>query len=137
MKLLNFLSVSVLACGVSLFVTSGPVHALCAAPKNVSGLWSSNDGGTYHVRKIGNTLWWLGMSSDNGQSWSNVFRGTISGDIIDGEWADVRGRIWGKGTLRLQISGTTLIRKIGSSGSGFGGSTWGRPCNDVILNPVN
>lgn len=72
------------------------------------------------------------MSGDDGRSWTNVFKGTRNGNIIDGEWADVRGKAWGHGTLRLQISGTTFMEKIGGTGSGFGGSRWGRGgCNDT------
>ncbi len=134
---LSSLTVSILVSGATVSLGLSPAHALCESPRSVSGLWTANDGGSYHVRKIGNTLWWLGMSADNGRTWTNVFRGTISGDVIDGEWTDIRGRNSGNGALKLQISGTTSMRTIGSSGSGFGGSRWSRPCNDVILNPVN
>jgi len=127
------LSKGIAMAGVALLVAAGaPVHALCAAPKNVSGDWKANDGGTYSLHVIDNTIWWVGMSSDNGRSWTNVFKGIRNGNNIDGEWADVRGRAWGHGTLKLRISGTTSMERIGGSGSGFGGSRWGRGgCNDT------
>ena len=111
---------------------TSPVHAQCLAPKNVSGVWKANDGGTYHLHVIDNTVWWVGMSGDAGQTWTNVFRGTRNGNVIDGEWADVRGKAWGYGTLKLRISGTTSMEKLEGTGSGFGGKRWGRGgCNDT------
>lgn len=128
---------SIVLTGLVVFVLFvGNVHAQCAAPKYVSGVWKANDGGTYRLHTVGPTIWWVGMSGDDGRSWTNVFKGTRNGDIIDGEWADVRGKSWGHGTLKLRISGTTFMEKIGGTGSGFGGSRWGRGgCNDTQGNP--
>jgi len=117
---------------VILAATASPVYAQCSAPKYVSGAWQANDGGTYHLHAVGDTIWWVGVSGDDGRTWTNVFRGTRNGNIIDGEWADVRGKSWGNGTLKLRISGTTFMEKIGGTGSGFGGKRWGRGgCNDT------
>jgi hypothetical protein len=129
----NFVSTSIALTGLLLLAASAaPVHAQCAAPKYVSGVWNANDGGTYRLHAIGSTIWWVGMSSDDGRSWTNVFKGTRNGNIIDGEWADVRGKAWGHGTLKLRISSTTFMEKIGSTGSGFGGRRWGRGgCSDT------
>jgi hypothetical protein len=44
---------------------------------NLTGAWAANDGGTYYVRQIGNTVWWLGLSADEGQTFANVFQGTL------------------------------------------------------------
>jgi hypothetical protein len=30
---------------------------------NLSGKWRANDGGTYYIRNIGNTLCWFGISN--------------------------------------------------------------------------
>jgi len=130
----NFIRSALMLAGF--LALAAPVHAQCVAPKNVSGAWTANDGGTYRLHVVGDTIWWVGMSSDDGRSWTNVFKGTRSGDIIDGEWADVRGKPWGHGTLKLRISGTTFMERIGGSGSGFGGSRWGRGgCNDTQGSP--
>ena len=121
-----------LAAFALLAAAAAPVGAQCVAPKNVSGAWKANDGGTYHLHVVGSTIWWLGTSADDGRSWTNVFKGTRNGNVIDGEWADVRGQAWGHGTLKLRISGTTFMEKVGGTGSGFGGSRWGRGgCNDT------
>jgi hypothetical protein len=133
----NFVPTSIALAGLVLLAASAaPIHAQCAAPKYVSGVWKANDGGTYHLHAIGSTIWWVGMSVDDGRSWTNVFKGTRNGNIIDGEWADVRGQAWGHGTLKLRISGTTFMEKIDGTGSGFGGIRWGRGgCNDTQGNP--
>ncbi|MEO6798725.1 MAG: hypothetical protein ABI178_02125 [Rhodanobacter sp.] len=127
-----------LAAGLVLFAAfAAPVRAQCAAPKNVSGRWTANDGGTYHLHAIGSAIWWVGVSSDDGRSWTNVFKGTRNGNNIEGEWADVRGSAWGHGTLTLRISGTTFMEKTGGTGSGFGGKRWGRGgCNDTQGGPA-
>lgn len=129
----NPVPTSIALTGLLLLATfTAPVHAICAAPKYVSGAWKANDGGTYHLHRIDNTIWWVGMSGDDGRSWINVFKGTRNGNIIEGEWADVGGRAWGHGTLRLRISDTTFMEKIGGTGSGFGGSRWTRGgCDDT------
>ena len=133
----KFIPTIIALAGVLLLsVPAAPTYAQCVAPKNVSGMWKANDGGTYHLHVVGSTIWWVGMSADDGRSWTHVFKGTRNGDIIDGEWADVRGGPWGHGTLRLRISGTTFMERLGNTGSGFGGTRWGRGgCNDTQGNP--
>lgn len=117
---------------IAIAAITAPAHAQCVAPASMAGVWKANDGGTYRLHVIGNTIWWMGMSSDDGHSWTNVFKGTRNGNIVDGEWADVRGKVGGHGTLKLRISDTTFMQKIGGTGSGFGGSRWGRGgCNDT------
>lgn len=57
-----------------------------------TGTWTADDHGIYYLRQVGTTLWWLGLSHDQGRSYSNVFSGvitqsgtdtTVSGDLID------------------------------------------------------
>ncbi|UBV42372.1 hypothetical protein LAJ19_12170 [Deinococcus taeanensis] len=118
----------------------GAASALCAAPPDLNGVWRANDGGTYYVRQAGTQVWWVGLSSDNGKTWTNVFHGTRSGNVVKGTWADVpRGNVRSGGTLTLNIAGTTGVlgfTRAGSSG-GFGGSKWFMPCDDTVLNPVD
>jgi hypothetical protein len=112
---------------VLLAASAVPVHAQdarCTSP-DLSGDWAASDGGTYRLRANGSTLWWVGTSGDDGKSWTNVFRGTRSGDVVEGEWVDVRGH-GGNGVLVLKISGTTLMEKVDGSGSPFGGTRWDR-----------
>ena len=122
------------ALGAAAILVSAPAWAQCVAPASAYGAWSANDGGTYYVRQIGNQFFWLGMSRDNGRSFTNVFHGTRQGNVITGAWADVRGASHGGGSLTLRIDGTAFMQRTNVTG-GFSGSRWGRPCNDVVLNP--
>jgi hypothetical protein len=99
--------------------------AVCVA--DLTGKWFCDDGGTYYLRQIGNSLYWYGERDKTKPAWSNVLAGRIKGGEIRGNWADVpKGPTMGRGDLRLAIkeSGNILvaIKKTG----GFGGSRWTR-----------
>lgn len=53
-----------------------------SATLDLTGSWAATDVGTYYVRQIGNTIWWLGLSSDQGLTFANVFQGTLQGHPI-------------------------------------------------------
>ena len=104
--------------------------AQCSAPNKFGGKWVANDGGTYHLRRLDDTLWWVGEAPD----WTHIFRGTIDGNTVRGEWADIYSP-GGSGTLTLRVrradsGGIVLLERIGSSGDGFAGERWQRPCDD-------
>jgi len=64
---------------------------------DLTGVWAPSDGATDYVRQLGNTVWWLGLSRDQGRSFANIFHGFIRYDedspskrlIVVGDWADV------------------------------------------------
>src|SRR5437870_5002802 len=104
---------------------------------DLTGTYTADDGGVYYVRQAGKVLWWAGMSTESelgvldfhkGLRFTNVFRGTISGNTIDGEWADVpRGRFLQSGRLLLRFSylGSTSASFVKTSQTGgFGASRW-------------
>src|SRR5438045_3743639 len=95
---------------------------------DLTGFWICvEDGGFYYLKQIDNTLWWVGMSTDqglsnnmslqNGLQFCNVFQGVINDSSVNGDWADVpRGVTNNAGTLSLLVtSGGGL-----DSGEGFG-----------------
>lgn len=104
-------------------------QGLTATPQpaqNLSGQWRGNDGGTYYVNQVGNTVWWYGESGDGGATWTNVFHGTVQGNRIVGDWSDVpKGRINQSGEMELQIDSAGRVSAIRKTG-GFGGSVWTR-----------
>jgi hypothetical protein len=131
---LRFSAASIFVC----FALTSPAAALCVSPKGLSGTWTANDGGSYYVRRLGNVVWWVGESADDGVAWTNAFRGTTDGKTITGEWVDVIQATghFGVGTLTLKINGVlgTGVHgfdKIGGTGSGFGGVHWFMPCHDT------
>ena len=110
--------------------------AQCKAATQLSGRWYGNDGGTYYLRRFGNEVWWVGISGDQGKSWTNAFHGTRNGDVITGEWVDVRGKTPGTGTLTLKLYRFDSMTRTGGTGSGFGATRWGRGgCPDTAGSP--
>lgn len=97
---------------------------------NPTGVYNCDDGGRYYVRQIGNTVWWAGLGNDGtGDNFTNVFRGTRSGNVVSGTWVDVpRGVTTGVGTLSFQISVDPTTQRVTftrrSTTGGFGGTFW-------------
>jgi hypothetical protein len=94
---------------------------------SLTGVWSANDAGTYYVRQIDGTVWWLGLSVDEGQTFANVFRGTLQNNRVSGNWADIPlGQTSNAGTLTL-LGGagalSTAWTRVGVTG-GFSGDSW-------------
>jgi hypothetical protein len=105
-------------------------HALSTNPPSVdvTGTYSCNDGATYYIRQVSPGLvFWVGMSADNGRSFTNVFSGAIQGTTITGSWADVPlGKYHNAGTLTLKADSIPVsLHKINGTGP-FSGSSWNR-----------
>ncbi len=62
---------------------------------NLTGVWYCDDNGTYYIQQNGDNVWWYGEKSPNSsdnpllmdcenpvESWSNVARGEISGNLL-------------------------------------------------------
>jgi hypothetical protein len=101
-----------------------PINQRC--PYGLTGIWRASDGGTYYITQFGNTLSWNGMSADDGRTFNNVFRGTVTSatNTITGEWVDVpRGTHLNQGQLSLKIVSPTTIQKVSQTG-GFSATTW-------------
>ena len=95
-------------------------------PTDLTGDWNCDDGGKYYIRQFGTTIWWYGEHDPNTPDWSNVMRGTISGNTINADWTDVpKGSIMQYGTLNLNIESNNRISAVSKTG-GFAGSVWTR-----------
>jgi murein L,D-transpeptidase YcbB/YkuD len=94
--------------------------------QDLSGIWSSDNGGVFYIRQTGNNLWWLGENNPSNPDWADVAKGGIDEDVISLEWADVpKGTNNLQGTLVLRIESNDVLQMINSTG-GFGGSKWTR-----------
>jgi hypothetical protein len=101
---------------------------------DLNGFWAGDDGAMYFVTTDDwNRVWWVGMSGDDGQSFTNVFQGKWNPNnateepadfgTVSGDWVDVpRGQAMGSGTLTLSYRTNGEIWR--TSGSGFGGKVW-------------
>ena len=73
----------------------------------LTGTWAADDVGTYYVRQIGNVVWWLGLSRDQGIEFAHVFKGYVQAGspAIQGDWADVPLSVsTGAGTITVSGS---------------------------------
>jgi hypothetical protein len=104
----------------------GTIPGSVPSALDLTGVWNCDDGGKYYVRQLGTTVWWFGEQDPDNPGWSNVMRGTISGNMINADWADVpKGGVMQSGNLVLQIASNNQLVAISKTG-GFGGSTWTR-----------
>jgi hypothetical protein len=108
--------------------------------QTLSGAWHGvGDSGTYYIRQLGNDIWWLGLSRDQGRTFANVFKGTLNNTtgVIEGEWIDIPmglGGFLGGGTLSMKgvrafgqgpgpYEGAHEIDKV-SNPAVFGANSW-------------
>jgi hypothetical protein len=92
----------------------------------LTGVWSADDAGTYYVRQVNDTVWWLGLSTDEGRTFANVFRGTLQNGQLTGDWADLPlGQASSSGSIAISAGGpsSTAWNRISETG-GFGGGSW-------------
>ena len=106
---------------------------------DLTGTWAGDDQGVYYLRQIGDQVWWLGMSGRGGtferrgSDWTNVFLGTLKGDMLTGTYADVpQGQIQDNGPVPLKLTPTSdggieLVRTTPLTATGFGGTSL-TPC---------
>ena len=111
---------------------------------NLTGIWSCNDGGTYYIRQIGDAVWWDGDDTSANPHWANVACGTISGNTVTLEYADVpEGTAIGYGTLVLEVISNDELQAKDKPTS-YAGSHWVRsgikpqpPINPTVIPPVS
>lgn len=96
---------------------------------DLTGTWTCDDEGTYWLRQVENTVWWMGKSKEEGQ-WCNLFKGTLTDKgggtwELKGEWADLpTGEARNNGMMTLTITADEM--KATEKTGGFGGSNWNR-----------
>jgi hypothetical protein len=109
--------------------SAAPVAAPAAtvARADLTDVYDSDCGGTFFVRQVDDQVWWSAESDNGGASWTNVFSGKRSGNVIRGKWADVpKGANRGSGDLALVITSDSSFRATSQTG-GFGCHTWSAP----------
>lgn len=96
---------------------------------DLTGVWSCDDSGTYYIRQIGSIVWWDGEQDTANPSWANVARGTINGNTVTLDYADVpETDASGYGTLILDIISNDEL-KAKEKPDSYGGSRWVRSSN--------
>jgi uncharacterized repeat protein (TIGR02543 family) len=115
--------------------TSETVHCNQKVPiaspgKNLSGVWKSNQLGTYYVRQIGSCVYATGLGTYNSPSqkydYATTFFGAINsaGTTITGYWFDVNAGTRSRyGSLTLHVANGTHLTKTAQTGA-FTASSW-------------
>jgi len=112
---------------VLIFTLSLLLFPLLAPAADLTGTWRSDDGGTYYLREMNNTLHWYGEESATNPRWANVFQGRIRGRQVRGTWMDVpKGRTRGHGQLVLAVRPNGMSMDVVRKTGGFGSSHWTR-----------
>jgi hypothetical protein len=113
-------------------VDTGPSASGCAwCPEDLTGLdltgtWSSDDGGIYYIMQQGHIVWWNGEDPATKPAWSNVARGILSNCVLTLEYSDVpKGSATGFGTLVLEVlSNDEMVAR--EKPQSYSGSRWWR-----------
>jgi hypothetical protein len=114
---------------VSILVACLGIVALTAFAADLTGIWSSDSGGSYYIRQLQNEVWWYGEASPTNPDWSNVANGTLRGKIIQLKWSDVpKGSILNNGTLTLELTAEGKLVAKKKTGD-FADSEWTRRDN--------
>ena len=113
--------VALLAVAIALFTITGT--ATSKAAPSLTGTWTWDDGGIYYLRQIGSVLWWYGENDQVAPGFATVAHGTIKGNTITLQWADVpKGDTTRSGILKLKIVSDNELQAFSKTGR-FGGTT--------------
>ena len=117
-------------------------------PVDLSGQWSGNDGGLYHLKQLDSCVWWAGMSNFAGQypgqEWIMTFKGHVSTDgVIQGQFVDVKSNNPGSGTMTIeirpeQVDGEQVLNlyRTAITGHQIGVSFWQRAVESPAPSPT-
>lgn len=88
---------------------------------DLTGDWRASNGDNIYIRQIDNAVWYYGESSAQGENWTSVGYGTIDGNIVNLNWADMpKGNASMMGTVALNATSDNELQVIDETGG------WGR-----------
>ncbi|MFB3764284.1 MAG: hypothetical protein ACE14P_03440 [Methanotrichaceae archaeon] len=115
---------------------SGANNRLLGASLDLTGVYTTKPSGTYYITQVGNNVYWYGEEKSQNPSWSNIAYGTIKGNTLTLNWADVpKGSTHSSGTLTLSVTrpaGMTVLTVTQQTG-GFGTTQIIRFDNAAVL----
>jgi TonB family protein len=96
-----------------------------SAPYDLTGEWTSDDGGTYQVRSVGAELFWFGLSSDRTRA--TIFPGALQNPTeYRGRWVDVPpGADRESGVMTIRVVSQDQLELAGMAPE-FEGRRWQR-----------
>jgi hypothetical protein len=88
-----------------------------ALAMDLTGNWRSSTGDNIYVRQIDNAFWYYGESSAETGNWTSVGYGTVEGNTVKMNWADVpKGNASQMGTALLNITSDKEMQVINQTG---------------------
>jgi len=86
---------------------------------DLSGLYISDNQDKYFLNQVGSSLWWIGTDKNDSRV-KNIFKGTIDGNNINGQWIDSPlNKTVDSGSLNLTVTsnsiGNITINKVSSN----------------------
>jgi hypothetical protein len=97
---------------------------------DLTGNWKATlgaeavSGPDFYIRHIGDSVWMYGEDMTADPTWTSVANGTVIGDKVELNWADVPiGKANLYGTLLLNITSDNELKVLNQTG-GWGGETW-------------
>jgi hypothetical protein len=91
---------------------------------DLTGDWRASTGEGIYIRQVNNTVWYYGESSAKNGNWTSVGYGTLEGNTVKLNWADVpKGNESLMGTLSLNVTTDKELQVINQTG-GWGGEEW-------------
>lgn len=98
-----------------------------ASGQNVTGTWIASSGGVYTITQSGTSVTWVSRDPAPSPAWVHNFSGTISGDLIEGDYVAVPpGQLRATGHLTLRVVDASHMVLVAKTGSEFGSSSWTR-----------
>lgn len=84
---------------------------------DLTGDWKAITGEHIYIRQINDTVWCYGESSAKNENWTSVGYGTLQGNTVRMNWADVpKGNASLMGTLVLNITSDKELQVIDQTG---------------------
>ena len=91
---------------------------------DLTGDWRASTGENFYIRQANNTVWIYGESIQTNGNWTSVAYGTLEGNKVSLDWADVpKGNASLMGTLKLNVTSDNEQQVIDQTG-GWGGKEW-------------
>ena len=91
---------------------------------DLTGDWRASTGENFYIRQVNNTVWSYGESIAANGNWTSVAYGTLEGNKVLLDWADVpKGNASLMGTLMLNVTSDNELQVINQTG-GWGGNDW-------------
>jgi hypothetical protein len=84
---------------------------------DLTGDWRASTGENVYIRQVNNTVWYYGESVAKNANWTSVGYGTLEGNTVKLNWADVpKGNATLMGTVVLNVTSDKELQVVDQMG---------------------